>query len=535
MKPSLPIKVSTRAASRIGLLAAAACLAGCGTTGRGAAPQQPPQPETERAAPPPAEYAAAAPAPAAAGPATLELTLEEAVLLAMGNNRSLHVEYFQPMIRRTAEDIARAAFDPALSAALRQTRTRPPPEARSASDTDATAAEAGISVVLPAGTRLAAGVETEESASGTNAAAHSARAGLSVTQSLLRGAGLGPNLAELRQARLDTRISEYELRGTAEALAARVEQRYWDYVVALRKVRIVEESLKLAEQQREETLHRIRVGGLAETEAAAADAEVAARKESLINAASRVETLRVQLLRLIKPELTAAGLSVKLVPLTEPPAPEEKLGEAEEHIALALRMRPDLNQARLLARRGELELVRTANGLLPRLDLFAKLGKTGYADSFAAAFNNIGNGGYDFAVGLELDWPMGDRAANARHRRARFTQEQLLESLRNMQDLVCEDVQLAYIEAQRARKQLDATAATSALQAEKLRAETTKFRVGKSTALLVAQAQRDLLNAQTAEVEAVAAYFKSLTELFRLEGSLLERRGIGAPGREPAE
>jgi outer membrane protein len=33
----------------------------------------------------------------------------------------------------------------------------------------------------------------------------------------------------------------------------------------------------------------------------------------------------------------------------------------------------------------------------------------------------------------------------------------------------------------------------------------------------------------------VANYFKALVALYRLEGSLLERRGITAPGREPVD
>ncbi len=109
--------------------------------------------------------------------------------------------------------------------------------------------------------------------------------------------------------------------------------------------------------------------------------------------------------------------------------------------------------------------------------------------------------------------------------------QQAEESLSNVKDLVREDVETAYIEVQRSRQQVDATAATLLLQEEKLRAETAKFRVGKSTALLVATAQRDLVASQVAEVEAVINYLKALTTLFLIDGSLLERRGISAPGQ----
>ena len=59
-----------------------------------------------------------------------------------------------------------------------------------------------------------------------------------------------------------------------------------------------------------------------------------------------------------------------------------------------------------------------------------------------------------------------------------------------------------------------------------MRAETEKFRVGKSTSLLVAQTQRDLIASRISQVESIVEYLKAFVELYRLEGSLLERRGI---------
>jgi outer membrane protein TolC len=92
------------------------------------------------------------------------------------------------------------------------------------------------------------------------------------------------------------------------------------------------------------------------------------------------------------------------------------------------------------------------------------------------------------------------------------------------------DVRSAYTEAMRAREQIDASAATRRLQEEALRAETEKFEVGFSTVLEVSQVQRDLLESQIAEVGAIIDYRKALIDLYRLEGSLLKRRGIDGPG-----
>ena len=213
--------------------------------------------------------------------------------------------------------------------------------------------------------------------------------------------------------------------------------------------------------------------------------------------------------------------------LKDPPAtPEVALDPVEAHVEVGLHMRPDLNQARLEADRDELELVRTRNGLLPKLDLFITLGKTGYARSFGESVRDLDEDSYEAAAGLVFTYPLGARADRARHARARLTHEQALEAVENLAQIVELDVRSAYIEVNRAKEQITASRATLALQEEKHRIETEKLRVGRSTVFLVSQARRDLLSSRIAEVQAVVNYLKALVTLFRLEGSLLERRGV---------
>ena len=50
--------------------------------------------------------------------------------------------------------------------------------------------------------------------------------------------------------------------------------------------------------------------------------------------------------------------------------------------------------------------------------------------------------------------------------------------------------------------------------------------MGSSTSLLIAQAQRDLLESQIAEVDALIAYRLALIDLHLAEGTLTQRRGL---------
>jgi len=475
--------------------------------------------------------------PAPQGP--LKLGVESAILMAIGNNQSLRVERLNPPMFRTFEEQERAAFDPVLDAQVSYSRTRserrsPYGGGTTSSVSQDLAAQLGLTQFFPTGTTVGLTGTTDISRSSLYSDRFAtSRVGLSLTQALLQGFGTGVNLVALRQARLDTQVSEYELRGFAQDLVATAEETYWDYALAERNILIFEDSLKLAEQQLNETQERIRIGKLAETELAAAQAEVALRRENLINARSTLAQTRLRLLRLLNPP--GAGLWDREIVLEKQPAiPEAALDSVEAHVAVALQMRPEINEARLRILRGDLELVRTRNGLLPRLDLFLNLGKSGYADSFGRSADQVHEGkSYDYQAGLTFEYPLGDRAPRARNDRAILGYRQSLESVGNLVQLVQVDVRSAYIEISRAREQVTATAATRKFQEEALRAETEKFRVGKSTSFLVAQAQRDLVVSQISEVQAVVTLLKDLVELYRLEGSLLERRGIQAPGRQP--
>jgi outer membrane protein TolC len=483
------------------------------------------------------EPSSAAPTSLPAGP--IKVTVKEAVWLCLENNRALAAERLTPSIVQTFEDEERALFDPVFDAEVAATRRKAERQARAGSQTESFTSDTldgtlALDQYFPTGTALTLEAASEMSDSTLyDDPFYASRLGLTVTQALLRGFGPRVNLVRLRQARLDTRLSAFELRGFSEALVAEVEATYWNYALARRRIEIVEESLKVARQQRDETEELIAVGRLARAELAAVQAEVAAQEQALIEARAAKEAIRLQLLRLLNPPVD--DLWQRDIELVHPPKlPEIDLDGVEAYVAVARRLQPLLNQARLQVRRGDLELVKTRNGLLPLMELFVTLGQSGYADSFGRSVDRIDDGdNYDALAGIRFSYPFFNREARARHRRAELSRDQAEKALDNLSQLVEVDVRTAYIEVERTRQQIDATSVTRRFNEEKLRTETEKLRVGKSTSFLVAQAQRDLLVSRIAEVEALVNYLKALIDLYRQDGSLLERRGISAPGREP--
>lgn len=468
----------------------------------------------------------------------LDLSVEDAVALALDHNPSLAAQRLQPLITGTFAAVERAVFDPSVFARIESSREvtqRVSEDIQQNFDvrSENEQARVGLRQTLPTGTELELSLQQDLSESNRSPRQAGTRVGLTLTQALLSGFGISSNLVALRQARADTMASAYELRGFITSLVTDVEKTYWDYLGARRRIEILDNALDVAQQQSDEAKARIEAGTVARVEQAAFAAEAARRRQDLIDGRAEAERLRIRLLQLISvPGQTRYERA--LTPTTDVATDAAPLDDPGDYVALAAQRRPELNQARLDVARNELEVVATRNGLLPRLDLFVTLGQTGFARSYGRAYDELpSRDTYDLSGALEFEYPLGNRAGRALDRRAKAGVRQAEASLDNLERVIDAEVRYALIEAARAAAQIDATAATVHFQEQTLDAEKSRFDVGRSTALLVAQAQRDLLSARLDRIDAFIAYRQALIDLHVADGTLLTRRLVDAPGELP--
>jgi outer membrane protein len=462
---------------------------------------------------------------------TLRIGLQEAILLGLENNSTVTIQRLDPKIMKTYAKEAGAAFEPEISATGQKSESksqrrlgaqRTPFDLKD----DRFDMTAEITEFLPTGTTISASAGMTGSVSNLYTDQYTGSASVTVTQSLLKGFGFCANLADLRQARLDVEISKSELKGVAESVTADIEKGYWDIFLTRQEMDIQQKSLTLAEKQLAESLERVTVGKLPELELAAVYAEVAARRGLLIDARSSHEQARLQFLYLLNPRTESFWTALPL-PVDRPFLPVDSLDEITLHEQVGMKCRPDLEQARLSLEKGELEVARTTNGLLPQLDVFISLGRTSYSEVFREAYPDLQSPFYQANAGLTFSFPVLERKASAQWSRAKYSRDQQALAVENMEKLVQWDIRSAYVEVLRFRQQIEATRVTREMQEKKLAAELEKFRVGKSTNYLVLQSQRDFTASQLDEARAMVAYLNALVDLYVSEGSLLERRGIG--------
>ncbi|MBN2717468.1 MAG: TolC family protein [Deltaproteobacteria bacterium] len=461
---------------------------------------------------------------------TISLSIEDAVMQSLENNETFLLQKLQPIRTGAFEQLEKGAYDPALILDAAHSRAKATEVSRSTGqqfdvELHQTDIEAGIEQQTPLGTSVRATVSSAREDSSRTTVQYSARLGMSVTQQLLQGRGPAVNLARLHQAELNSRISQHELAGYAEALVGEVEIAYWEYVSAALSIAAVEKSLDVARAKLDDIQERISVGALPENDAAAAAAEVGMREQTLLEARQLETDKKLTLLQLITPG-TAPPPDARVKATTGMDLPDGQTDSIDAHVALALHSRQELAEAKLRQKKGDLEVRVTRNGVLPRLELFIDLGKTGYAAAFGESFSNLGASTFDATAGIRFRHVLGNRTAKAQHTIATVDATVEKQAMKNLQHMVTYDVHHAWHALKSAKALLKITTQTHFYRETALDSILAKFDAGSATQLAVVQAERDLLDSELEEVQAKVQYRIALVKLYLADGTLLKRRGI---------
>ena len=270
----------------------------------------------------------------------------------------------------------------------------------------------------------------------------------------------------------------------------------------------------------------ISVGKLSRDALVSAEAELASRKADRVDAYAEVKSRTIDLIRLLDPEFDTQWSIV--FETADPPDVASVDLNPDVSARLAALYRPELAQAILDFKNSELELVRTKNGLLPRLDAFASYGRLSAGYSSNDASEHLDDSHLEnYELGLSFQSSLLNRAEKARHQRAEFQKQMAEAAIRNLEQLLEADVRLAAIEVDRQWQRIPATQHAVKSREEELRIERSRFLEGTSTNLDVVQVHRNLIQAQFEEATARVYYIEALTALYHAEGTLLVRRGIG--------
>jgi outer membrane protein TolC len=132
----------------------------------------------------------------------------------------------------------------------------------------------------------------------------------------------------------------------------------------------------------------------------------------------------------------------------------------------------------------------------------------------------------DYSIGFQLNIPLRNRAAQADIIRDQLTLRQSELRQRGEVNQIRVDVQNSLIALQQSRARYQSAQKSRVLQEQTLDAEQKKYALGASTIFFVIQAQRDLAQAQFAEVSALSTYNRARVSLLRATGEILDTYNV---------
>jgi outer membrane protein TolC len=483
---------------------------------------------------------------AQSAPAVRRLSVDDAVRLAVEQNLGIRIERINPQIQDVALAETRGAWAPTLSSNVARTSrdtavTNVFAGGQNTVTTSVFSTNFGVAQRLPTGGEYSVAWDSSRQTStnffNTFDPQLLSNLTLDVTQPLLRNLRIDNVRQQLALNQKARESADVNLQATITQTVRNVKNAYWDLTFQINNLNAQRQSLDLAKRVLADNEKRVQIGTMAPIDIVEAQSEVARNEETVIVAEAAIEAAEDRLRTLIFDPAAPDFWSVAIEPADTAPFQAQAV-DVEGAVGRALANRTDLRQARNGLEQNDISIRYLRNQVLPEINANVSYGAAGVGGTryFPIDFTEISGSGvpqrivqsergfgdvlgdvfgstlptWTFAV--QIGYPVGTSVSEANLARARLEYSQAQTRLRNLELSVTSQVRDAARNVQTNQKRVDSTRAARGLAERRLDAAEKKFAAGIETSFFVFQAQRDLAQARTAEVRAIADYNKSLVD-----------------------
>ena len=473
----------------------------------------------------------------------IKLTIEQAIERALANSPEIRVVSFDPSIAK--QDITKAAAEFDVTAFGRMNYEQddnPVSSFFQPGQSDVRLLESGIKQKGITGSEWSLSYALSRSwddlPSRTPPTRYEPILAFQIKQPLLRDAWQQTNLAGVNIARLNHEIAVLGFRQKAEDISIEAISAYWRLLQARRDFEILQKLLQRTLETLKKVLGRREIDAT-DVQIKQMEASAKAREAVLLQASKRVIDTQDALVRLMADPQVSMLDEVEIVPATTPSTMAEEIKQfptrdkqrQAEILGLAMKKNPIMQQARVAITIADINIRVAENQEMARLDLIASSRIQGLDSSQGRAQDNFNSGDYaSYAVGLSLEYPLGNRQREAELLKRRIERRKAISTLQNLADQVAIQAKerIRMVETNHAEIRIQEEAAQAArIQLQAIEdSEPIRERLTPEFLLVKLQAQGALADAQMAEIRAVAEFNISLAELAQTTGTVLELRQV---------
>lgn len=467
----------------------------------------------------------------ATAPASVKLTIEDVRAAALQNNLDLKVEVLNPAIAQEDVDAERAKFESVIFANARRS-VFDSPATLGTESSQATNDNYSLGVDIPLKTGGTATVELPLSRSETNNTfsllnpAYASDLALSISQPLLRNAGVNVNTHSIRVTEYQKTIVDSQTKLEAIRILAEAERAYWRLFAARRELAVRQEQYDLALAQLEKARRRVRAGDVAPIEETRSESGVADTLRGIIIANAAVQRTTRNLKRIINlPDLPLNGETSIEIGTDPAPLSFDLDADALADFAVGNRMEMLEEELRIAIAASTIDFTR--NQKLPLVTVDYTYRVNGLGSSFSESFDQLSPRSYeDWSLGLNAQIPLGNEAAKSRYNQAVLQRLQRLATKTQREASIRQEVYDSLDTLQEDWQRILAARQSSILAARTYQAEQRQFDVGLRTSTDVLDAATNLADAQSQEIIALADYQISQIDIAFATGTLLGRERV---------
>ncbi len=204
-------------------------------------------------------------------------------------------------------------------------------------------------------------------------------------QQLLNGFGRAVNTRNIRIAKNNRKIADWAFTQQAITTTTNTITAYWELVFARENVKVQQQAATVAEKLYNDNKKQLEIGTMAPLDVTRAESELATDRQNLI-VAQTIQLQNQQILKnaISKNPLAPNFVNVEVIPTDLPQRPEAiEAPSFEEAVKEAFGKRPELQEGALNLQNGEIDIKATRNALLPTATLTAQYGTVGLAGNQA--------------------------------------------------------------------------------------------------------------------------------------------------------
>lgn len=462
------------------------------------------------------------------------LTLEQCRAIALQNNLELKATLVGPVIAQQRLDQERARFEAVFNANTTLNITDTPSvsyyDEIYGSQAKGLFIDLGLERPLETGGSVAlratdARVRTDAIGTRFNPY-YGSDLTFSISQPLLRNAGIPTATYGIHIAALDRQITDARTRLEVIRLLASVDRLYWRVYGASKELEVRRQQLDLARAQLERARRLVEQGQAPQVEIIRAQAGLAQRMEAVIIAQNNLMDRQRELKRI----LNQPGLDVKdqkAISIVTQPRPVFYELDPERLVDAAFRNRMELLELELQLAQDAITIDYQKNQALPLVLFDYTYNLNGLGESRSESWDLLTDNRFaDNRVGLRLQVPIGNQLAKSRLRLAIYQKCQRLATAQSRRSQIEIEVLNAVANVRTNWHRIIASRDNTILQTRLYEAEKRQFDLGLNTSTDVLDAQARLAEAQTAEIAALVDYQIALVDLAYATGTLIGASNI---------